>query len=123
MNENVTASGMQIQAKATGSLVIKENSALIASDTKTTVNFNSGVAKLKPVTLDKESGVWSHAVKATNVDPHTGKYTGDLVTLTPNANEHYIEKVLFVASAGDPLAKQQLTIDLIDEAHPADSLA
>jgi hypothetical protein len=122
MNENVTASGMQIKAEATGSLVIKENSALIASDTKTTVNFTSGVAKLKPVTLST-AGVWSHAVKTSNVDPHTGKNTGALTTLDPTINEHYVEKVLFIASAGAELTNQKLTINLIDDAHPADSLA
>lgn len=122
MNEEVTASGMQIQAQATGSLVIKENAPLKFNDTKATVNFTSGVSKLQPITLDKDTGLWYKATKDNKVDVHTGMYTGSLTETAPASNTNYVEKTVYIASAGNALEKQQLTITLGDEVHPADSL-
>ena len=125
MNETVEATGMQIQAQAAGSLVIKENDPLLYNDTKSVINFTSGVSKLSPITVDPATGEWKVATKANNVDPHTGMYSGELTKkdapVAGNGGD-YVEKVLFIASAGDALTQQKITVTLGDEAHPADKL-
>lgn len=124
MNETVEATGMQIQAQAAGSLVIKENDPLLYNDTKSVINFTSGVSKLSPITVDPATGTWKAPTKVNNVDPHTGMYEGQLSTKTPTPGNggDYVEKVLFIASAGDALTQQKITVTLGDEAHPADKL-
>ena len=115
MNEQVTASGMQIQAKSTGSLIIG-NEPLQYDDVKTTADLNTSVAQaLKPIT-------YSTGWKLSNgtVDPFTG-----LVSVVPSGEqalvgipsnfvdtEYFVDRHIYIGSAGDALTNQSLSINL-----------
>ncbi len=119
MNDEVTATGMQIQAKSTGSLVIGTG-ALGDNDKKnTTVEFNSVPKQLTPVTYfdaaaakgnvgDTASAGW---YEGTDVNPVTGKATGfEPATMASGVN--YFDQVVYIGSAGDTFTTSKLTVDI-----------
>ena len=52
MNDTVTATGMEVKAIATGSLVIGD-APLYSTNTDPSVDFKTGVQELRPVTLSE----------------------------------------------------------------------
>ena len=123
MNEQVTASGMQIQAQATGSLII-DDQALNFQSSDTSVDLYTKNEKLMPITYastavsvpsanggtDQVTG-WVKPSKDAKINPSTGKFetaAWEKVTTT----SYYVEKSLWIGSAGEKLENQSITIDL-----------
>ena len=116
-NEAVTASGMQVQAKATGSLVIS-TTPLTFTSTSTDADLASAVTQLKPIHLIKkdDAGEWQAPGNAKAVDPITGKMdASDALTpvdISANVGEYYFDNVVYIGSAGDPMDQKDLAISL-----------
>ena len=125
MNETVTATGVQIQAKSDGSLIIDTNP-LTWESVGTSVDISKAYAdfqkvqKLSPVTLDKASGAWQVPTAAAGsnkpvINPSTGKVeSGDMgaAAVGNTGGDYYREAAFYVASAGDALKNQDITISL-----------
>lgn len=112
MNEQVTATGMQIKAQASGSLVISD-SPLQYTDADPSVNFNTAIQSLIPVTLVVEEdednageykGVWKSLISgdentpASVVNPNLG--TPDYRGLVSTNTRYYYEKEIYVGTSG-----------------------
>lgn len=115
MSENATAGGMQVTAKASGTLIIG-TAPLQDDDTKTQVEIGTAAHNLKPVTLKagaSDAWQWQEPVDGKLVDTATGLVgsTG-LKEITPVANDNYFEEVIYLGSAGDVMTKRTLTITL-----------
>lgn len=114
MNDRVTASGMQIQAKATGSLII-DTKPLTFAAVKTDATIDSGNHSLRPVTwvpgTGNTAGAWMDAGEA-SVNYNTGVVSGDLATANMVSGENYFDQEIYIGSAGDTLTNQTLTITL-----------
>ena len=121
MNESVTASGMQVQAKASGNLLISDKK-LTASDQGISLNLitqqaNNAKKELSPITMvttDGNNKAWkiagvdvdaTYGTVATLVDP-----TG---ALTFKASEYFSDYTFYLATAGEDLLNQYLYIDLV----------
>ena len=105
MNEKVTATGMQVQAKSTGSLVISDQP-LTYQSTKTEVDFASAAKQLAPIHLATvaDAGAWQLPQSPEKINPVTGKLdesdslvTTDISTQTAN---YFFDKVVYIGSAG-----------------------
>ena len=133
LNDEVTASGMQIQAKATGSLVIGTAPLTYASAATKADLTSETTNKLSPMTwgvvteddaeTEDDETVMGWIVPDATIDPDTGHFVEDeawegldFVTAVDkggdNKAEYYVEKVLYIGSAGDKLTGQYITIDL-----------
>lgn len=109
MNDVVTASGMQVQAKAAGNLLISTQK-MTASAKDISVDFTQVAKKnLKPITYvapadENADGKWQAVGTSTVVDPLLGTYTGALVDVTDlsteGAKDYFYEQVVFLATAG-----------------------
>ena len=107
MNTTVTATGMKVQAKADGNLVINNGAPVAVGSTQTTANFNdSSAQQLTPVTYN--SG-WKIVDDATSVDQTTGSPNANIKAVTIVANTHYIDRLVYIASNGEALTNQTLT--------------
>jgi hypothetical protein len=107
MNDEVTATGMQIQAKASGSLIISKDPLNWQSNT-TTIDIDTGVNKLRPM-MYKEG--WK--IPASDVDYYTGKVGADATYKTPdNLGEYYKQTEFYIGAAGDPLNGANFTMTL-----------
>lgn len=121
MNETVTATGVQIQAKSDGSLIIG-TSPLTWQSNGTSVDVSEAneafkaVRKLTPVNFLKDTGVWQKPDMGTNgatIDPATGLFVGDEKWVAVDTGTgYYAETAFYIASAGDKLEKQSLTLSL-----------
>lgn len=113
MNDQVTATGMQVQAKASGNLLI-DTDKMTATSSGIKVDFGGTKADLIPVTFVPATGkdlIGSHATSAgawydaadVEVDAIYGTADGDLngVTPTATADDHFSEYVVYLATAGD----------------------
>lgn len=113
-NEAVTASGMQVQAKATGSLVIS-NKPLTYASTTTEADLATAITQLKPIHLTTD-GDWQLPGKPEDVNSITGMLGKDdaLATIDDSkvSTEYYFDNVVYVGSAGDPLDDQTFTVKL-----------
>jgi hypothetical protein len=136
MNESVTATGMEIKAKAAGNLLISKTT-LTAIDQDITVKFDDVAKKdLTPTDLvqipnpdyDAEEAetlgeaytvpatipAWVKPASGKDVDPTFGTYTGNMDTITPSGigsgaatDKYFAEYTVYIATAGD-----QMTADL-----------
>ena len=118
MSENASATGMQVQAKASGSLLI-DNKPLNDASKLTSVSLDTGAHVLTPITIKKDTSnqnttiTWQKPKDGNLVDPTTGLAgTTGLETVTPVAGQDYFEEIIYLGSAGDPLEDQKLTITL-----------
>lgn len=111
MNDEVTATGMNIQAQATGSLVIGD-APLFYNNDQPSVGLNGDTTTLlKPITWDDG---WKVA-NGDKVDMHTGKVDGDLVsagTIDLENNPYFVDRDIYIGSAGDTLYNQAITINM-----------
>ena len=121
MNDAVTASGMQIQAKSDGSLVIS-NLPLTYKSIDTEANVaDTSVKKLKPMTWTEDEKAWQEPANAATVNPVSGKVestpsdTGlaDIVWGS-NASMYYYDHAIFIGSAGDILTGKRISLTLND---------
>ena len=123
MNEQVTATGMQVQAKATGSLVISD-SELKYNVTNTEVDFSEDAIKqLSPihlaVTKDNAGNIaafeaWQKPAADAVVHKELGTITYGALTEV-NAGEaanSYFDKVVYIGTAGDAPITENISIDL-----------
>jgi hypothetical protein len=117
MNESVTASGMEIQAKASGNLLISENK-LTASDQGLSINLlnqQTSNAKKELVPITMVGGAWKVAGEKT-VDAVYGTST-NLVTPTGSTtfkgSEYFSDYTFYLATAGDELEAQYIYINLV----------
>ena len=105
MNEAVTATGMNIQAQAGGSLVIKKDAGLTANDSEINVDFEETTGHLiTPMTWKEDK--WQ--APATGAVTDSYGVTSALAQITPVANTHYFDYVVYLAVAGDALDDQIL---------------
>lgn len=115
MNEQVTASGMQVQAKAAGSLLISRKR-MTASSKDISVDFTDITKKnLKPITYIEADTDWQ-AVLDAEVDPLYGTITkGSLDSVDVVApGEYFYEQVVYIATAGNAYkAPLQMDIEAI----------
>ncbi len=122
MNEQVTATGMQVQAKASGNLVIgtgKLNAASKDIITTVTDNYHSDTndrtkVNLAPITYDGTN--WKIPASTNTVDPLYGTLANNSYTTlsvdaeenTTDVQKYFAEYVVYVATAGDELKNQNL---------------
>lgn len=132
MNTKVTASGMQLQAEASSSLVIA-NVPLTSSNGAPNVYFTStNVNKLIPMTYNAGStgtiqGAQLHTDNAvtgfvaptstSNVNVQTGIYTENVFA----AADYYVEEKLYIASAGEAIDQTDLHFELSAPSIAADN--
>lgn len=134
MNESVTATGMQVKAKASGNLLISENK-MSAADQAITValtnrNTNSST-DIIPVTYTTG---WKIPGNSAAVDPTYGGMasTDNLVdpdkSVAYTGSPYFIDYTVYVATAGDAMTTQNLyiTMNMVSAAEdiaPAYSIA
>lgn len=106
MNDRVSATGMQVQAKSKGSLVINIDAPVPAGSTTTEVDFAESEAhKLIPVTYN--SG-WKIVADGSSVNRDTGSPTAEVTTVEMEENTHYIDYLVYIASEGEPMTGQAI---------------
>lgn len=107
MNDRVSAKGMQVQAKSKGSLVINKDNPVPAASTQTEVDFeDSEAVKLIPVTY--KNG-WKIVANPSAVDKGTGSPNADVTDVAIESNTHYVDKLVYIASAGEAMSNQTLS--------------
>ncbi len=106
MNDRVSATGMQVQAKSKGSLVINMDDPVPQGSTDTEVDFaDSDAKKLVPVTY---SSGWKIVADPSTVDKDTGSPDAAVTDVAMEKNTHYVDYLVYIASAGEPLTGQTL---------------
>ena len=104
MNESVTATGMQVQAQAGGSMVIGKEP-LYAESKNMDVGFaNEGTKKLAPVSYFWGEG-WKTPNQPADVDPTTGSYSGDYTEGSVFGESNYMEYTVYIAVSGDSIER------------------
>lgn len=135
MNEQVTATGMQVQAEATGSLVIGKAPLQDSDKKNTSVLFDTTQKNLKPLTWleagqngENSLAGWYEANGST-VDPVIGS-AGSALLSAPMAdyaaadvNPAYFEEVVYVGSAGEAIENQVITLNIGSLVHLSDDMA
>lgn len=115
MNQEVTATGMQVQAQAAGSLVIS-NEPLTYKSSDIEVDFATAVEKLLPITLDA-AGKWYLPDIDKTVNTQTGhlgagaKLVEKTFANNAAAESYYFDQIVFIGSAG-ATQTGTLTLDL-----------
>lgn len=110
MNEQVTATGMNIQAQAGGSLVIKKSAGLTANDSEINVDFGETSGHLlTPMTWvsTETEKAWKKPAEGATTDSYG--VTSGLTAFTPTAGTHYFDYVVYLAVAGDKIDDQILS--------------
>ena len=138
MNDEVTASGMQIQAKASGSLLISQSPFSSENLGTTDVEINATVKNLKPIAYndtkagDADDNIgtlnlantyaagWFKPVDNDVSNTVTGINNGDYETFTTTELAQFAFKEQFyIATAGDAMKDAAITIQLTSPVHPA----
>ena len=139
MNEQVTATGMNIQAQASGSLVIS-STPLQSATAAPSVNFGTAVTQLAPITLEvsdedaqgtpladgAKRGVWKKPFATTEqpsvVNPTLG--TPDYRGMMEVPAESYHQEIIYIGTSGESaLSGGTITVSLGATASSADTLA
>ena len=106
MNDKVSATGMQVQAKSKGSLVISMDDPVAQGATDTEVDFADGSAtKLIPVTY---SSGWKIVADPSTVDKTTGSPNAALTDVVMLKDVHYVDYLVYIASSGEAMQDQIL---------------
>jgi hypothetical protein len=125
MNDKVTATGMEIQAKASGNLLISQ-SPMTAADKAISVDLSKNASgevvtkkELKPITFtgDIATGKWQTIGAGNVVDTDYGTVTGALVDVAAGDmvvgnSDYFADYTIYLATAGDALTSQELYITL-----------
>ena len=118
MNEQVTATGMQVQAKASGNLLISANK-MDATAKDFSVNLGGTKKDLVPITLTKGTDNKWQVANGNTVDPTFGNTTAALQDVADSAisgadSVYFSEYVVYLATAGDAFSgKLQLDFNAI----------
>lgn len=115
MNDKVSATGMQVQAKSKGSLVINMDAPVPKGSTTTDVDFaDADATKLIPVTY---SNGWKIVADPSTVDKTTGSPNAALTDVSMLEDVHYVDYLVYIASSGEPMQDQILnaTVDFAAE--------
>ena len=112
MNDEVTATGMQVQAKASGNLLISKDK-MTATSSSISVDFGGTKQNLIPITYVEADSAWYDAADV-DVDPIYGIADGALnpVTVGAEADDHFSEYVVYLATAGQEPVVGNLKFDL-----------
>ena len=126
MNRTVSAKGMQVEAKAEGTIVITQTTAPTDGETATITDFADASAhELYASTHDGAAGSYTYATglkTITNADlinPETGlaRNQTELANLdyanaanVQDGKQYYFDYVVYIAGDGDSFANQNLTI-------------
>lgn len=120
MGTTAAANGMQIEAKATSSLIISNTRAdsgageVSFEGRKTTVSFSGTAASLLPSTWRDAAGKLQYITNAgTSVDVNTGKTNGT-ETWGDATTEHYHDFIMYIASAGEETQTGTLSLTFTD---------
>ncbi len=120
MNDKVSATGMQVQAKSKGSLVINMDDPVPQGSITTDVDFDDADAtKLVPVTY---SNGWKIVADPSTVDKATGSPDAPLTDVVMVEDVHYVDYLVYIASSGEPMQGQVLSAT-VDFAEANDILA
>ena len=124
MNETATATGMQVQAKASGNLLINTQG-LTAADNKIEVTVsNPEKVNLTPITYVKkttennlgDAEQWQYATDATKIDPLYGDIvSGTLAKFDAENNDkgtYFAEYEVYLATAGDALTNCDVSVQI-----------
>lgn len=119
LSTEVTATGMQIQAKADSSLVISK-APMTYESTDTTVDFETAVTKLIPMTYVDDLSDWGIPNNSIKVNSTSGAMASDdtfkALALTTGENgtakNYYVEKEVYLASAGSAMTQKKIQITL-----------
>ena len=112
MNEAVTVTGMEVQAKANGSLVI-DDEALNYASKDATVKFTTNKAELVPVHYDTATNKWQKPANSAAVHPTYGTPGAGGLIATELAADNYLDQYVYIGTAGDEaLENQDVTITL-----------
>lgn len=132
MNESVTATGMQVKAKASGNLLISENKMTAADQTITVALTNRGTnSDIIPVTYDAG---WKVPTDASKVDPLYGGMAADDTlkaadkSLAYTTSPYFIDYTVYIATAGEAMTAQNLYVTMnmisaLEDIAPAYSVA
>ena len=136
MNDAVTVSGLQVQAKASGSLLISENpihnlNTKVSDDVQLASNVNVLTAiSYKGTTLANKAGAlniadtyaagWYEPTDSKISNSTTGANNGTYKAVTTTAG-YALAKAFYIATAGETLKKTDLTITLDAPSFPAGS--
>ena len=128
MNDSVTATGMQVQAKASGSLVVGKAPLGDAAKTSTAVTLETNQQNLTPITwlgANEVDGITTAGwYVGTGVNPITGEADDFESVASEMANGvNYFDQVIYLGSAGDDLVGQKLTVDMGSLVHGAGDIA
>lgn len=109
MNNRVTATGMQVKAKASGSLVIA-NGASVAKGTVTTdiTVTDTAVKNLTPVTYNSTETRWDIVADSSTVSAENGSPNAITKEVTMVPGTHYVDYTVCIASAGEELTGKTL---------------
>lgn len=116
MNESVTATGMTVQAKASGNLLIS-TAPLTAASQDISVELDSTKKNLSPVTYDATA--WKIPSSGKLVDPTYGTLLEGATLATVNASDiaygtsaYFSDYTVYLATAGDSLSGQEITVSI-----------
>ena len=116
MNEAVTATGMQVKAKASGNLLISTEP-LTAADQGISASLSNTKKNLTPVTYD--ANAWKIPSDSKKVDPIYGTLqTGSSLTavggtdVAYGSSTYFSDYTVYIATAGDSLSGQEITVTL-----------
>ena len=122
MNDNATATGMQVQAKASGNLLINTQG-LTAADNKIEVEVsNPGKVSLTPITYVEGTNMattehWQYATEATKIDPLYGDILDNTTLAKFDASTgvsapYFAEYVVYLATAGEKLENCDVKVQI-----------
>ena len=132
MNESVTATGMQVKAKASGNLLISESKMTAADQDITVALTNRGThTDIIPVTY---TTTWQVPTDSSKVDPLYGGMAADDVlknadkSLAYTTSPYFIDYTVYVATAGEAMNAQNLYVTMnmisaLEDIAPAYSIA
>jgi hypothetical protein len=115
-NDQVTATGMNVQAQAAGNLVI-HTAALTAANQEIKVDFSdaNGATPLIPVTYDSTASGWktSYGSEATVDGLYGNQLGGTLANVDAStAGSFFKEYTVYIATAGEKLDGQDLWVKI-----------
>ena len=122
MNKTVTVTGMQVEATAEGSLVIKTGSAPTETDSTVDIDFaDTSATKLFASTHDSDFNTYANGLKYVNnqeeVDAVTGlKHGSTDLTFAAAVNAtgvtYYKDYTVYIAAAGAAMETQDITVTI-----------
>lgn len=116
-SNTATVTGIELTAVAEGNLVVNGGDIVPAKSTKIAYEFEEGVWKVKPITYSEG---WKIPESYTDVEFNTGSPDADLKLIdeadfnesTEDQIGYYRDYVIYLASSGEALEDQKLSVNL-----------